>query len=320
MSTLASVVGIDVAKDHLDLAGLPSGVTWHIEHTAPAIAALVSQLQTLGPERIVLEATGGLETELVVALALAELPVIILNPRQVRDFARATGQRAKTDRIDAQVLARFAQVLAPSVRPLPDAATRALEAQVTRRRQVAEMIVAEQNRLRTAAAPVRPQIEAHIAYLRGERATLDQAIAAAIAARPVWHAKALLLQSVPGVGPVLSGTVLAELPELGTLSDKEVSALVGVAPLACESGRWQGARHIAGGRAAVRGVLYMSALAAIRFNPLIRPFYQRLLAAGKPKKVAVVACMHKLLTILNAMLAHGALWNPAAHTRREAVT
>lgn len=314
----ATVIGLDVSQDTLDLASLPDGRTWQVRHDEEALAALVNELRALAPERIVLEATGGLERDVVVALAVAALPVVVMNPRQVRDFAKAIGQRAKTDRLDALVLARLAQTLAPPVRPLPDAATRALEAVVTRRQQVQAMITAETNRLRTASAAIRPAIERHLVYLRGEVVDLNQQIEQQLATSPVWLAKATILLSVPGVGPVLTSTILSKVPELGTLSDKTAASLIGVAPLARDSGRWRGTRHISGGRAAVRGVLYMATLAAIRFNPVIQAFYARLRATGKPKKIALVACMRKLLVILNAMLANGTLWSPPASCACEA--
>lgn len=309
-SSSIGVVGIDVSQDTLDVASLPDGRTWQVPHDAAAVAALVGALRTMAPARIVLEATGGLERDVVVALALAGLPVVVMNPRQVRDFANAIGQRAKTDRLDALVLARLAQTLAPEIRPLPDAATRALEAVVTRRQQLQAMITAETHRLRTASPTVRPAIERHLVFLRGEVADLDQQIAQQLADSPIWLAKATILRSVPGVGPVLTSIVLSKLPELGTLTAKTVASLSGVAPMARDSGRWRGTRHIWGGRADVRGVLYMATLSAIRYNPVIQAHYQRLLVAGKVKKVALVACMRKLLVILNAMVAHGTLWAP----------
>lgn len=318
MSSPRPVVGIDVSQDTLDLASLPDGRSWQVTHDETALAALAAALRRLDPERIVLEATGGLERDVVVALALAGLPVVVMNPRQVRDFAKAIGQRAKTDRLDALVLARLAQTLAPEVRPLPDAATRALEAIVTRRQQVQTMITAETNRLRSASATVRPAIERHLAFLRGEVADLNGQIEAQLADSPVWLAKATILRSVPGVGPVLTSMLLSKLPELGTLTDKTVASLIGVAPLARDSGRWRGTRHIWGGRADVRGVLYMATLAAIRFNPVIGAHYRHLLAAGKATKVALVACMRKLLVILNAMVAHGTLWSPPVGAQCEA--
>lgn len=319
-STAGCVIGIDVSLDTLDVASVPDGRTWQVAHAEAALATLGTELRQLAPERIVLEATDGLERDVVVALALAGLPVVVLNPRQVREFAKAIGQRAKTDRLDALVLARLAQTLAPEVRPVPDAATRALEAVVTRRRQVQAMITAETNRLRTASVAVRPAIERHLVFLRGEVADLNAQIEQQLAASPVWLAKATSLLSVPGVGPVLTSTLVAEVPELGTLTTKTAASLIGVAPMAWDSGRWRGARHIWGGRADVRGVLYMATLAAIRYNPVIQACYHRLRASGKAKKVALVACMRKLLVILNAMVAHGTLWTPAAGANGEATT
>lgn len=315
MATGASVVGIDVSQHTLDLASLPDGRSWQVPHDETGLAVVVEELRTLAPERIVLEATGGLERDVVVALALAALPVIVMNPRQVREFAKAIGQRAKTDRLDALLLARLAQTLAPAVRPLPDAATRALEAVVTRRQQVQAMITAETNRLRTASAAVRPAIERHLIFLRGEVAALNREIEQQLAASPVWLAKATILLSVPGVGPVLTSTLVSKVPELGTLTDKTAASLLGVAPFARDSGRSRGQRHIWGGRADVRGVLYMATLAAIRCNPVIAACYARMRAAGKLKKVALVACMRKLLVILNAMVAHGTLWQPTARAQ-----
>jgi transposase len=257
---------------------------------------------------VVLEATGGIELPLVGALAAAGLPVVVVNPRQVREFARATGRLAKTDAIDAQVLARFAEAVQPALRPLPDAATQQLSSLVTRRRQVIEMLTAEKNRLRTTAPAVRDHVKEHILWLERSLSDLDRELEQAIHSSDIWRAQDDLLQSAPGVGQVLSTTLLAELPELGTLNRKEIAALVGVAPLNRDSGTLRGRRTVWGGRSQVRAVLYMAALVATRFNPVIRAFYQRLQAAGKPKKVALTACMRKLLTILNAMMRHQIPW------------
>lgn len=257
---------------------------------------------------IVLEATGGLEVPLTSALAAAGLPVVVVNPRHVRDFAKASGQLAKTDALDAQTLAQFAEVMRPTPRPLPDAQAQALAALLTRRRQLVEMLTAEKNRLRTAAPPIRKSVRAHIAWLERELTHTDTDLAQAIRQSPVWQEKDGLLRSVPGVGSVLTTTLLANLPELGTLTHKQIAALVGVAPLNRDSGTLRGRRTVWGGRAQVRAVLYMGAIVAARFNPVIRAFYQRLRAAGKAKKVALVACMHKLLTILNAILKHRTPW------------
>jgi transposase len=261
-----------------------------------------------GPTLIVLEATGGMEIPLTSALATAGLPVVVVNPRQVRDFAKASGHLAKTDALDAQVLAQFAEVMRPQPRPLPDAEARALAALLTRRRQLVEMLTAEKNRLLSAPSPIRTRLRTHITWLERELQSTNTALAEAIRQSPVWREKDELLRSVPGVGPVLTSTLLASLPELGTLTHKQIAALVGVAPLNRDSGTLRGRRTVWGGRAQVRAVLYMGAIVAARFNPVIRVFYQRLQRAGKAKKVALTACMRKLLTILNAMLKHRMPW------------
>ncbi len=255
-----------------------------------------------------LEATGGYEAALVAALAAAGLPVVVANPRQVRDFARATGQLAKTDALDAQILALFAERVRPTPRPLPDESVRALDALITRRRQLLGMLTAERNRLLIAPPAVRRDVQQHIRFLERRIREADDDLHTAVKASPAWRVRDDLLQSVPGVGRVVSFTLLAELPELGRLSRKEIAALVGVAPLACDSGTLRGKRLVYGGRAPVRAVLYMAALVASRRNPVIRAFYERLRAAGKPAKVALTACMRKLLTILNAMARSGTPW------------
>ena len=302
-------VGIDVSKDRLDVALRPTSDRWALANDAPGLATLVARLQGLAPTLIVLEATGGLAVPLTGALAAAGLPVVVVNPRQVRDFAKATGKLAKTDALDAAVLAQFAEAVRPALRPLPDAATQALSALLARRRQLIEMLTAEKNRLGSALPPVRPGIRAHIGWLERRLADLDADLAQAIRESPVWREKDDLLQSAPGVGPVLARTLLASLPELGTLTRQQIAALVGVAPLNRDSGAWRGKRRVWGGRAHVRAALYMSALVATRFNPALRAFYQRLCAAGKAKKVALTACMRKLLTILNAMLKSRTRWH-----------
>jgi transposase len=255
-----------------------------------------------------LEATGGMEIPLTSTLATAGLPVVVVNPRQVRAFAKASGHLAKTDALDAQVLAQFAEVMRPQPRPLPDAEARALAALLTRRRQLVEMLTAEKNRLLSASSPIRKRVRTHIAWLDRELARTNSDLTQAIQQSPAWREKDQLLQSVPGVGPVLTSTLLASLPELGTLTHKQIAALVGVAPLNRDSGTLRGRRTVWGGRAQVRAVLYMGAIVAARFNPVIRVFYQRLQQAGKAKKVALTACLHKLLTILNAMLKHRTPW------------
>ncbi len=305
-------VGIDVSKARLDGASRPDGSTFSEANDARGIAALVVRLRALGPTSVVLEATGGLEAPLAAALAAAGIPVAVVNPRQVRDFARATGKLAKTDRLDAAVLAHFADAVRPAIRPLPDDQARQFEALIVRRRQLVEMRAAEQNRLGTStAAAVRRNLEAHIAYLTTQLADLDGELQRAVEVSPTWKAKEDLLRGVPGVGPVVSRTLLASLPELGTLTNKQISALVGLAPVARDSGTLHGRRCIAGGRGPVRAVLYMAALTAKRYNPVLRAFHERLVAAGKATKVALTAVMRKLLTILNAMVRHNHPWDPS---------
>jgi transposase len=308
MSASALYVGIDVSKTQLDVAFRPVQPRLCVGQDERGIAQLVQRLCEVRPATIVVEATGGLELPLASALAAAGLPVAVVNPRQVRDFAKGTGQWAKTDRLDAAVLARFAEAVRPPVRPLPDDATQQLSALVTRRRQLIEMLTAEKNRLGSALPAIRPEIQAHIRWLEQRVSGLNEELGATIRSSPIWRAQDDVLQSMPGVGPVLATTLLAELPELGRLNRREIAALVGVAPLNQDSGAWRGARRVWGGRAHIRRSLYMGTLAATQHNPLIRGFYQRLRAAGKAAKVALVACMRKLLTILNAMMKHQTLW------------
>jgi len=303
-------VGIDVAKATLDVAVDPTADRWTGDHTEREVAGLVRRLTGLAPALVVLEATGGLEGPLAGALVAAGLPVVVVNPRQVRDFAKATGRLAKTDALDAAVLAHFAATVRPTPRPLPDAATQTLAALVTRRRQLVEMLTAERNRLGSAPRALRGEIQAHITWLQRRLGHLDTDLGEAIRTSPVWRVQDDLLQSVPGVGPVLATTLLASLPELGTLNRRAIAALVGVAPLNRDSGTFRGRRMVWGGRAAVRAVLYMGTLVAVRHNPVLRAFYQRLRAVGKLPKVALTACMRKLLTILNAMVKHQQRWNP----------
>jgi len=304
-------IGIDVAKAQLDLAARPTGQEWQSPNTPEGIAQVVESLQALAPTLVVLEATGGLQLPLVAALAIECIPLVVVNPRQVRDFAKATGRLAKTDRLDAQVLAHFGEATQPQSRPLPDAQSQALQALLARRGQLVGMLTAEKNRLGAALAPVRPRLQAHISWLQEELASLDQDLGDTIRKSPLWRAKDNLLQGVPGIGPRVSFTLLAHLPELGSLTRQQISALVGVAPLNRDSGLMRGRRSVWGGRARVRAALYMAALVGTRYNPVVRAFYQRLVEAGKPKKVALVACMRKLLCILNAMLKHQQSWNPA---------
>jgi transposase len=312
MTGPAVFVGIDVAKATLDIAVRPSGERWQLPNEDAALAPLLARLLPAAPALIVLEATGGLEHAVVAALAAGGLPVVVANPRQVRDFARAIGQLAKTDAIDAQVLALFAERVRPAPRPLPDEAAQALDAVLTRRRQLLEMLGAERNRLGLARAPVRRGITHHIRWLERQLADVDHDLGQRIEASPVWRATDNRLQSVPGVGPIVSRTLLGELPELGRLTRKQIAALVGVAPLARDSGTLRGKRLVWGGRAPLRTVLYMGALVATRHNPVIRAFYHRLRAAGKPAKVALTACKRKLLVILNAMVRTNTPWRAPA--------
>jgi transposase len=307
MTSASVFAGIDVSKAQLDIALRPEG-RFTVPNDEAGIATVVERLRGAPPIVVVLEATGKLEVPLASALAAAKLPVAVVNPRQVRDFAKASGLLAKTDLLDAQILARFAEVMRPEPRPLADEQTQALAAILARRRQLIEMLTAEKNRLSAAPKPVRKSLRAHIAWLEREIAHTDTDLAHAIRESPVWREKDDLLRSAPGVGPVLATTLLAELPELGVLDRKQIAALVGVAPLNRDSGTLRGKRTIWGGRAQVRAVLYMAAVVAARCNPVIRAFYQRLQAAGKAKKVALTACMRKLLTILNAMMKHRTPW------------
>ena len=304
----ARFVGIDVSKAQLDVAVRPTGQRWVVSYDQTGIEGLIPQIVDLEPALVLLEATGGLELPLVAALAAAALPVVVVNPRQVRDFARATGTLAKTDTLDAGVLAHFADAVRPEVRPLKDAETQVLNSLTARRHQVMTMLVSEKNRLGTAIGAVSPRIEAHIAWLEQELSDLDKGLRQTLRRSPVWREKDDLLRTVPGVGEQISLTLLANLPELGTLNRRQIAALVGVAPYNRDSGTLRGKRAVWGGRSRVRAVLYMGALVASRHNPAIRDFYQRLLAAGKPKKVALVASMRKLLVILNGMLKHGSPW------------
>jgi transposase len=310
MVDVPGFVGIDVAKAQLDIAVRPSGERWAVPNDAGGVVMLVERLQALHPTLIVLEATGGLERAATAALAMADLPVVVVNPRQARDFARATGQLAKTDALDARVLAHLADVIRPTPRPLPAAQTQELRALLGRRQQLIVMRTAEQNRLAGTSARLAKDIAAHITWLNTGIATLDDASETMLRASPLWREHDDLLQSAPGRGPVCARTLVLALPELGTLTRQQIAALVGVAPLNCDSGTMRGRRTIWGGRAHVRTVLSMGTLVATRFNPQINVFYERLLAAGKAKKVALTACMHKFLTILNAMLKPRTPWKP----------
>lgn len=310
-------VGIDVAKRRLDVVVRPTGERRAVANDAADIEELVAWLRSRKPRLIVLEHTGGYERLVLASLGAAGLRVVAVNPRQVRDFARALGRLAKTDALDAEVLAHFAEVIRPEVRPLPDEQAQLFRALVARRHQVQGMLTSEKLRLPAAPGPVKALILAHIAVLKKELKHLDGELDRTIRQSPLWRVKEKLLRSVPGVGPVVSSTLLANLPELGHLSRRKVAALVGVAPLNRDSGQYRGRRAIWGGRGDVRAALYMAALVASRRNPVLKDLYQRLLAAGKAKKIALVACMRKLLVILNALIRDGSVWQ---RTGDEAIT
>jgi transposase len=305
-------IGIDVSKGTLDVHVRPSGAVLHTNNDADDIAALVTRVVEWAPTLVVLEATGGLEHPVAAALASAGVSVAVVNPRQVRDFAKATGQLAKTDAIDAAVLAHFAEAIRPQARPLPDEQARPLDGLLTRRRQLVAMRTAERNRLTATAGPkaVRQDLAAHVKYLDRRVAEMDKELEQAIRSSEVWRARDDLLKGVPGIGDVVARTLVAALPELGTLTGRRVAALAGLAPVARDSGTLKGRRAIAGGRGEVRSALYMATLSAVRFNPILKAFYGRLKAAGKPTKVALTAAMRKLLTILNAMVRSGRAWDP----------
>ena len=309
-------VGIDVSKATLVIAVSPTGESWSSETTPAAIDALVARLQGLTPTIIVVEATGGCERALVAACVAVGLPVAVVNPRQVRAFAQALGRTAKTDDIDGHVLAEFGARMQPTARAISDGETQALAALVVRRRQLVEMIGMERRRLEQAppTGKITRDLRNHIRWLERRVEHVDEEIGTAIQASAVWRVQDDLLRSVPGIGPTTARTLLAELPELGRLDRRCIAALVGVAPFNCDSGQQRGQRHIWGGRAAVRAVLYMAAVSGTRHNPVLRAFYRRLRDAGKPAKVALVATMRKLLTIVNTMIKHQTTWNPEVRT------
>jgi transposase len=311
MSTPELFIGIDVSKARLDGAARPGDLTFQEPNDPGGIAAVVARLAPLRPALVVLEATGGYELPLAAALAAAGLPVALVNPRQARDFARATGRLAKNDRIDAQVLAHFAQAVRPQPRPLPDAQVRSLDALPSRRRQLVGMLTMETNRLGSCAdRAVRADLEAHVAWLSQRLARSDQELKAAVQASPAWRAKDELLRSIKGIGPVASRTLLAALPELGTLADRQAAALAGLAPFDDDSGPRRGVRRIRGGRSEVRAVLYMAALSARKYNPALRSFAERLRRAGKKAKVVLTAVARKLVVLANAVLRSGRRWDP----------
>jgi transposase len=305
-------IGIDVAKDVLDVAVRPTGDAWQVTNDEAGINALVERMKTLRPTLIVLEATARLHVAAVASVAAAGLPIQAVNPRQVRDFGKATGKMAKTDAIDARILAHFADAVRPAIRPLPDTQTQALSMLLARRRQLVEMMTAERNRRSGVSASIRAEIDEHLTWLKTRLDQADRELVRLLRGSPMWRERDDLMEGVPGVGPILTATLLADLPELGTLSHKQIAALVGIAPLNRDSGRQRGKRVIWGGRSAVRAVLYMATVSATRFNPVIQAFYQRLVASGKLRKVAIVACMHKLLTILNAMVRNKQPWRNVA--------
>jgi transposase len=303
-------VGIDVSKATLEVAFRHEKETTTEKNTESGRAQLVTRLKAARPRLVVLEATGGLERPIMQALMAAGIPVARINPRQARDFAKATGELAKTDRIDARVLAHFAEAIHPEARPLPSAAVQRLSDLLTRRHQLVEMLAIELKRLASSQGRALENVRTHVTYLGRLIEELEAELEEAVEADPVWKQKAEVLRSAKGVGPVLLFTLLSRLPELGTLSHNQIAKLVGVAPLADQSGPKDKPRHCWGGRADVRAVLFMATLSAKRWNPTIKAFYERLLAKGKPKKVALTACMHKLLTILNAMVKHNTVWDP----------
>ena len=305
-------VGIDVCKSFLDVATSECSDVLRLPNDKQGVRDLIRQLRRRAPDLIVMEASGGYERLAVATFGTAGLPVVVVNARQVRDFARATGRLAKTDAIDAQIICRFAAAIRPELRHLASAEEQEFKDLQARRRQLQQMLTAEKNHLKLAGRPVSREIRDHIRWLEKRVKDLDAELRKRVQSSSVWRAKDELLQSVPGIGPAVSSTLIAELPELGKLNRRQIAALVGVAPLNRDSGAFRGKRVVWGGRATVRSMLYMGALAAFRFNPLIRQMYQRLRAAGKPGKVALVACMRKLLTIINSMLRTNTLWNPQA--------
>ena len=313
-TTIVEGLEIDVAKDRVDVFIRPTGHSWSVTYDEAEVDQLVAKLQAIEPAVTIVEATGGLEPPLVAALAAASLPVAVFNPRQVRDFAKSTGQLAKTARLDARILAHSGEAVRPPVRPLRDAETQVLSATLARRRQVVATLTAEKDRRGRAIPEIRSRIQVHITWLQQELEDLDDDLRRTIRSSPLWREKDERLRSVPGVGQQVSITLLADLPELGMLGQKQISALVGVAPFSKDSGPHRGKRTVWGGRARVRAALYMGALVATRCNPMIREFYQPLLSAGKPKKLALTACMRKLLTVLNSMTRTGRPWEPTITT------
>lgn len=303
--------GVDVSKSTLDVGSTQGQPVKHFTNDEKGITNLIAYLHCVKPSMVLMEATGGLEKLLAAALVEAILPVVVVNPRQVRDFARAKGKLAKTDAIDAVILAEFARDIHPEKRTLPDKQTDAIKALMARRRQVVSMLSAENSRLLSATEEVRPLVISHIAWLKDQMKEIDKELDDKIQGSPVWREKESLLRSVPGVGPVLSITLMSSLPELGKLNRKQIASLVGIAPFNRDSGGFRGSRTISGGRRPVRSALYMATVAATRFNPVIRTRYEHLVSLGKAKKLAIVACMRKLLVILNAILRDHLAWQHA---------
>jgi len=316
MNGSAVFVGIDVSKAYLDVAVRPTEVEWRSQNTETGVKEVTARLKKLEPTLVALEATGKLESAVATDLAVQGIPVVVVNPRQVRDFAKSTGRLAKTDVLDARVLAHFGEAVRPEPRPLPDEQAKQLSALLSRRRQLRDMLTAEGNRLQSADSTVYRRLKVHIRWLERELSDIDDDLDSAIKESPLWRVKDDILKSVPGIGPVVSITLLSELPELGLLNQKEIAALAGVAPLNRDSGTFVGRRTVWGGRSRVRAALYMAALVASRHNPVIRDFYLRLCAAGKPKKVALTACMRKLLLIVNSMIKNKQRWNASVNTIR----
>jgi transposase len=310
MDEVFRFVGIDISKDYLDVHMRPDGRQQRFTYDNDGVGALIEMMNQHPPKLIVMEATGGYEQRIVAALAAQQLPVAVVNARRVRDFAKATGQLAKTDRLDAAVLSEFGEKLRPQACALPDESREGLKALLARRRQLVDMITAENNRQLTAPKGIQREIRAHIDWLKKRLKKVDDDLGRRIKASPIWKTKDDILQSTPGIGPTTSTTMLAALPELGTLNRRTIAALVGVAPMNQDSGKWRGRRRVQGGRTTVRNTLFMCTLVAVKHNPVIHALYQRLLSAGKPKMVAITACMRKLLTILNAMLKTNSHWSP----------
>jgi transposase len=307
-------VGVDVAKDRLDVHLRPAATAFAVDRDGPGLAALAARLAAIGPTLVVLEATGGFEIAVVAALAAAGLPLAVVNPRQIRDFARATGRLAKTDRLDAEIIARFAEAIRPEPRSLPDEAARTLGELVGRRRQIVEMLGSERQRRRQLREPrLVHRVDAHLLWLQKELARLETDLDDAVRASPAWRAAEDLLASVPGIGKTSARTLIAELPELGHLGRRQIASLVGVAPVNRDSGTFRGRRIVQGGRSAVRTALYMPTLTAIRRNPAIKALYERLVGRGKPPKLALTACIRKLLVILNAVQRDRRPWREPGH-------